>query len=211
MIVTSRSSFAPTIPIMLHCLQLEQVHALIAIEASVAAADAELRRDDLVDFRLDCALDGRQSDGSLALNFIVRVDHAVDQTNLHSLLKRLLVHLLECLTGRSVTQNAFLVDDALGPVYVALISVEPVNTGLQSLLNDVLLHDEVATAPILAQIRQQLVLAEVDTCSRVSRVLFNDLHQVLRRNNAIRLCFVPSSFVGGLRRCRIHMHMFVDE
>ena len=61
-----------------------------------------------------------------------------------------------------ITINASLVDDTLGAVDVPFIAIEPIDTGLVGLLNDVLLDDHVVFAPVLDNITHELVLVEVD-------------------------------------------------
>ena len=75
----------------------------------------------------------------------------------------------------SIIKNAFLVDNALGAIHIALIPIESVDAGLQSLLDDILLYDQVTPTPILAQVRQELVAAEIDARCGISTSLLDDL------------------------------------
>ena len=77
---------------------------------------------------------------------------ATDNTGLHSFFPRLLVKFLEGRTGHCIVENAFLIDYALSSVDITLIAVEPIDAGLKRLLNHELLHDQVTSPPIFAQI-----------------------------------------------------------
>ena len=71
------------------------------------------------------------------------------------------VHLFEYLLYSCVAINGLFIYDTLCAVDIALIPVEPIDTGLQCLLNDKLLDNDITGAPLLDQVCNQLVLVEV--------------------------------------------------
>ena len=95
-------------------------------------------------------------------------------SSLHSLLPCLLKQLLEGRASNCIVYNAFLIDDALGPVDIALIAVEAIDTSLKRLLYHELLNDQVTSSPILAQVAEELIAAEIDASCGVSASFLDD-------------------------------------
>ena len=80
----------------------------------------------MFDFQLNGALNGMSSNGHFTFDIIVWMIYA----RIHELFIGLPVQVLKCLAGRRLTQNALLVDDALGSVDVALVAIEPIDARL---------------------------------------------------------------------------------
>ena len=159
---------------------------------------------------LNNALDGVNGDVTLTLHFSVCMSTLC--SGLHSLLPCLLEQLLEGRTSNCIVYNAFLIDDTLGPVDIALIAVEAIDASLKRLLYHELLHDQVTSTPVFAQVSEELIAAEIDASCGVSPGFLDDFQDVLGWYDPLWLRLVPAALlVHGFWRWLHLMHVLVDE
>ena len=86
--------------------------------------------------------------------------------------------------------------------------MESVYAGLHCLLNDELLNDQVAFAPLFQQVRNELIFTKVHSYGSIAHVLLDNLESVLRWNGSIDfLLFLTRSFLVLVLRA----HMLIDE
>ena len=82
-----------------------------------------------------------------------------------------------------ICRKGLFVDDALWAVDVPRVTIESIHAWLQSLLDHILLHYQVRFAPVLNEVSDEGIFAEIDVCDRTPIRLLDDLKDELWRDN----------------------------